>query len=176
MTLLHYFFDLTPFYLEARAEILEKFCWYFGPNDDTKRTLWNQLTFSASWTAYKLVKTRFKSRLQLFHSSSIFCLVIVSWSSFGYYYIMPFSNKIRLYSTLHDILHWMYIQVWRCRNLRHSNLLPLCWANYKNPFRKWRHLVGGRVRVVNLRVRHTYNLTGSISQNYIVWVLFSNAF
>ena len=34
-----------PFYrkatLEARAEILKKNCWYFGPNDGTRRTFSN---------------------------------------------------------------------------------------------------------------------------------------
>ena len=29
----------------SRAEIVKFFCWYFGRNDDTKRTFWNQLTF-----------------------------------------------------------------------------------------------------------------------------------
>ena len=28
-------------FLEARAEILKKFSWYFGQNDDSKRTLRN---------------------------------------------------------------------------------------------------------------------------------------
>ena len=42
------FYSLTPLFsfdlfLEARAE---KFHWYFGPNLNTKRTFWNQLTFS----------------------------------------------------------------------------------------------------------------------------------
>ena len=37
LTLLHYFFDLTS--LEARAEILEKNNWYFGPNDNIKKDI-----------------------------------------------------------------------------------------------------------------------------------------
>ena len=41
-----YFDSFTPIFwfdlfLEARAEIREKNSWYFGPNDDTKRTFWN---------------------------------------------------------------------------------------------------------------------------------------
>ena len=31
---------------DPRVGIFKFFCWYFGPNDDTKRTFWNKLTFS----------------------------------------------------------------------------------------------------------------------------------
>jgi hypothetical protein len=34
----------------SRAEIFKNFCWYFGPNDDTKRTFWNKLTFNNNLT------------------------------------------------------------------------------------------------------------------------------
>ena len=30
----------------SRAQICQTFRWYFGPDDDTKRTFWNKLTFS----------------------------------------------------------------------------------------------------------------------------------
>ena len=33
--------DSIHLFLEARAEIQEKIRWYFGPNDDTKKTFWN---------------------------------------------------------------------------------------------------------------------------------------
>ena len=42
-----FWFDL---FLGARAEILKKFRWYFGQNDDTKRTFWNKLDFSHETT------------------------------------------------------------------------------------------------------------------------------
>ena len=32
-------------FLDSRAEFVKFFRWYFGPNDDTKRTFWNWLTF-----------------------------------------------------------------------------------------------------------------------------------
>ena len=33
-------------FLEAKAEILKNiFCWFFGWNDDTQKTFWNELTF-----------------------------------------------------------------------------------------------------------------------------------
>ena len=34
--------------LEARAEILKNFRWFFGRNDETKRTFQNLLTFTGS--------------------------------------------------------------------------------------------------------------------------------
>ena len=36
-------------FLDSRAEIVKFFRWYFGRNDDTKRTFWNQLAFSYQW-------------------------------------------------------------------------------------------------------------------------------
>ena len=33
-------------FLDSRAEIVKFFRWYFGRNDDTKRTFWNWLTFT----------------------------------------------------------------------------------------------------------------------------------
>ena len=37
-------------FLNTRAEFVKFFRWYFGPNDDTKRTFWNELT-SKDWCA-----------------------------------------------------------------------------------------------------------------------------
>ena len=38
-------FFWSNLFLEARAEILKKFRWFFGPNDDIKKSFWNWLTF-----------------------------------------------------------------------------------------------------------------------------------
>ena len=56
---LYLFFCSTSFYrivkdlrisALARTEIFKKFRWYFGQNDDTKRTFWNKLDFSHETT------------------------------------------------------------------------------------------------------------------------------
>ena len=37
-------YDLTPFQILGQ-KFVKFFPWYFGPNDDTKRTFWNELTY-----------------------------------------------------------------------------------------------------------------------------------
>ena len=75
----------------SRAEIVKFFRWYFGQNDDTKRTFWNKLTF----------KKREKKQVCVRLSLLLFQVSILLWPKFidfsFFTHFPPFVASIKIY-------------------------------------------------------------------------------
>ena len=101
---LFFWFDI---FLEARAEILEKICWFFGRFEETKRTFWNQLTFSSKFQNVTHTKRKYLI---------LGCAVQGSKQATAYFYLHFFFGKC---ST------WVYMVIWPTTSRNYPFWLPV---------------------------------------------------
>ena len=106
-------FFLIDLVLETRADILKKFRFYFGRNDDTKRTFLNQLTFTLFCV--------------FLNSKNIFWVVLLGGQFFlkncNTEYVLPkihFNSKSILLSKLHAFI------VFFTSIFHFNNILSVC--------------------------------------------------